>query len=101
MAEGYTGWYVRCDEPGCTEVSGNPDGRWGAEAEGWTFRRRLDGHRATRGGKDYCPAHRREVVAYPRCAVCGQVKRDHYWTRQHPTHFVWISPDARKVATDA
>jgi hypothetical protein len=26
-----------------------------AEANGWQFRRRKDGQRAGRGGKDYCP----------------------------------------------
>lgn len=30
-----------------------------AESEGWTFYVKLDGEQAQRGGKDYCPKHRR------------------------------------------
>ena len=61
-----TGYKLTCDKPDCTAELRhlNPFKlRNIAERLGWTFNRRLDGMRAIRGGKDYCPEHRRTKPA--------------------------------------
>jgi hypothetical protein len=58
-------WRVKCDHPeGCSryEESGNYF-RFidRLDAEGWQRSVKLNGERAVRGGKDYCPEHRRST----------------------------------------
>lgn len=55
-------WELRCEETGCEE--GWQDDDWcrlhnDARARGWQFHVKLNGEVALRGGKDYCPTHRK------------------------------------------
>ena len=53
---------LRCDQPQCSAeiYYDNYSRLWDlSRAEGWTLRRKLNGELALRGGKDYCPQHRR------------------------------------------
>jgi hypothetical protein len=55
-----TGYEVRCDEPGCDHAMRH-ENRFRLldliKAEGWQRGVKLNGERADRGGKDYCPFH--------------------------------------------
>lgn len=63
-------WRVRCDHPaGCRR--GEESSHYleidnyfrfieRLDAEGWQRNVKLNGERAIRGGKDYCPRHRRD-----------------------------------------
>jgi hypothetical protein len=57
-----TGYEVRCDESGC-DHSEQHENRFRLydlmQAEGWQRSVKLNGERAIRGGKDYCPGHRK------------------------------------------
>jgi hypothetical protein len=55
-------WRIRCDEPGCDVAEQHESQHMlmsYAEAEGWQLGVKLNGERARRGGKDYCPPHRK------------------------------------------
>lgn len=56
-------WQVTCDHPaGCErrEESGDYFAFWNRlQHAGWQLGVKLNGERAQRGGKNYCPAHRR------------------------------------------
>lgn len=58
-----TGYVLRCDESGCDTDEITSDNRFWltdhARAEGWQLDVKLNGVRAKRGGKDYCPEHRK------------------------------------------
>jgi hypothetical protein len=54
---------LSCDAPDCVDFLRHDSEyklREIAESVGWTLGRRLDGQRAARGGKDYCPIHKRK-----------------------------------------
>jgi hypothetical protein len=60
-----TGYRLTCDEPNCAadRFHENPFRlRDGAKIDGWTFYRKLNGEQAIRGGKDYCPEHRKPAA---------------------------------------
>jgi hypothetical protein len=56
-------WAVTCDHPagcGSHEESGDYFAfRTRLQSAGWQLGVKLNGERAQRGGKDYCPTHRR------------------------------------------
>lgn len=59
-----TGYILSCEsEPACAQVLAGAN-RFRlideARAMGWQINVKLNGETAIRGGRDYCPAHRRE-----------------------------------------
>ena len=56
-----TGHNLRCDVSFCAREFGEMENYFvlveQAERAGWALGRKLDGTRAKRGGKDYCPTH--------------------------------------------
>jgi hypothetical protein len=55
-------WRIACDHPaGCqrSEKYTSYSGLLALQRQGWQVGVKLDGSRARRGGKDYCPRHTR------------------------------------------
>lgn len=61
-----SGWVIGCDETGCDRAEQH-ESRFMlidfAESEGWQRDVKLNGERAKRGGKCYCPDHRRPALS--------------------------------------